>query len=190
MIAYAAAAVFLSLVSGQAQPSSDGPIATVNRAETADAQRMREALAYARDLPPGAPTEDYPLVAWCEALVSGHVATGESLSQPDELDREIIRLGRLEAADFRTALDAAQDRATAAQKSAAQAAAADARAKWAPVLANADEAARSQVFGLFYGLPGRCEHAARRVRMNISSAPAALRDVGLDESGLPSGATR
>lgn len=186
MIAYAAAAVLLSFVSGQAQPSQDGPIATANRAESGESERTREALAYARELPPGAPRDDYPLVAWCEALVSGHVAAGESLSNADELDREIMRLGRLEAADFRAALMAAETRATPAQKTAAATAAAEARAKWAPVLANEDEAARSQVFGLFYGLPGRCEHAARRVRANVTTPPATLSDVGLDETGAPS----
>lgn len=159
----------------------EGPIATARSAETAEALRTREALAYAAPLPPGAPREDYPLVAWCEALVSGHVQAGESLADPDELDREIIRLGRLEAADFRSALAAADGRATPAMRAAAQAAATEARAKWAPVLANPDEAARSQVFGLFYGLPGRCEHAARRIRGDIVAPPATLRDVGLDQ---------
>ena len=41
-------------------------------------ERMWEAVAYSNPLPPGAPTADYPLVAWCEAMVSGHVALGES----------------------------------------------------------------------------------------------------------------
>jgi hypothetical protein len=166
---------------GQAQPPQDGPIATASRAETVMSERTREAIAYAQPLPPGAPQADYPLVAWCEALVSGHVATGESLTEPDELDRDIMRLGRLEAADFRGALAAAESRATPEMKRAAAAAATEARAKWAPVLANPDEAVRSQTFGLFYGLPGRCEHAARRVRENVTTAPATPRDVGLEQ---------
>jgi len=59
---------------------ADAPIVTgANARETADALRLREALAYSNPLPRGAPEQDYPLVAWCDALVSGHVRLGESL---------------------------------------------------------------------------------------------------------------
>ncbi|MDI6624408.1 MAG: hypothetical protein QME55_06730, partial [Brevundimonas sp.] len=59
------------------------------------------------------------------------------------------------------------------------AAAAEAAAKWAP-LKGQDETVRSQAFGLFFGLPGRCEHAARRLRDNITTAPATPEEVGLE----------
>ena len=159
----------------------EGPIVTAGPAsgETAEALRLREAVAYANPLPRGAPEADYPLVAWCEALVNGHVALGESLDGADDLDREIIRLGRLEAADFRAALQAAEPRQTAASRAAARAAAAEATAKWAP-LASQDESVRDQAFGLFFGLPGRCEHAARRLRENITTPPATPEEVGLE----------
>jgi hypothetical protein len=39
---------------------------------------------------------------------------------------------------------------------------------------------RSQAFGLFFGLPGRCEHAARRLRDNITTPPATPAEVGLE----------
>ena len=96
-----------------------------------------------------------------------------------DLDRDIIRLGKLEAADFRSALDAAEPRQTAASRAAAAAAAAEATAKWTPLIGT-EEAVRSQAFGLFFGLPGRCEHAARRIRENISTPPATPADVGLE----------
>ena len=163
---------------GQAPPSGqDGPVVTAAPigGETMDAQRFREAVAYANPMPRGAPETDYPLVAWCEALVNGHVALGETLTDADPLDLDIIRLGKLEAADFRGALDAAEPRQTAA----ARAAAAEATAKWAP-LAGQDEALRSQAFGLFFGLPGRCEHAARRIRGDITTPPVTPKDVGLE----------
>ena len=168
----------------------DAPIVTggsVRAAETAEALRVREALAYATPLPRGAPDGDYPLVAWCEALVTGHVAVGESLTNVDPLDDEIIRLGKLEAADFRDALNVGRGRQTPATLAAAGTAAAAARGLWTEVLANPDEAVRSQTFGLFFGLPGRCEHAARRVRENITTAPATLKDAGLDDTGAPAG---
>lgn len=188
-----AAIITLAGATAQAQtqgqgPSQnqDGPIVTGARsAETADALKVREAMAYARPLPRGAPTQDYPLVAWCDALVTGHADLGESLTDHSPEDLELVRLGRLEAQDFRSALAAAEPRQTAATKAAAQQAAASAKAQWAALLATQDEAARSQSFGLFYGLPGRCEHAARRIRANITTPPATLADVGLTETGAP-----
>lgn len=157
----------------------EGPIATAAPAEAGESQRFREAVAYANPMPRGAPDADYPLVAWCEALVNGHIALGETLTNRDDLDNDIIRLGRLEATDFRSALQTAQSRQTPATLAAARAAAAEATAKWTP-LANQDEATRSQAFGLFFGLPGRCEHAARRIRENITTPPATPHDVGLE----------
>jgi hypothetical protein len=180
----AALAATVTLMSGMAPvvaQDQDGPIVTGNRgAETADALKVREAIAYANPLPRGAPSEDYPLVAWCDALVTGHADLGETLTDRAPEDVELVRLGRLEAQDFRSALAAAEPRQTAAAKAAAQQAAAAAKAQWAPLLASEDEAARSQSFGLFYGLPGRCEHAARRIRNNITTPPATPAEVGLE----------
>jgi hypothetical protein len=175
-----ASVLLLSVLSALTLAQDPGEvISNAAPAEAADALRFREAVAYANPMPRGAPEGDYPLVAWCEALVNGHVALGETLTTADDLDRDIIRLGKLEAADFRAALDAAAPRQNAASRAAAAEAAAEATSKWAP-LAGQDEAVRSQAFGLFFGLPGRCEHAARRIRENITSAPATPADVGLE----------
>jgi hypothetical protein len=160
-------------------PQDPGVMSTAPADETTETQRFREAVAYANPMPRGAPEADYPLVAWCEALVNGHVALGETLTNADPLDLDIIRLGKLEAADFRAALNAAQSRQTPAARAAAAAAAAEATAKWTP-LAGTEESVRSQAFGLFFGLPGRCEHAARRLRDNITTPPATPADVGLE----------
>ena len=184
------AAVLVSLSAGAAlAQDADRPVVTANRTtETAEALKIREAMAYAAELPRGAPQGDYPLVAWCDALVRGHVALGESLNTQDELDLDIIRLGRLEAVDFRSALTEAAPRQTPAVRAAAQQAADYAASQWAPLLAQTDVAARSQSFGFFFGLPGRCEHAARRIRDNITTPPATLKEVGL-EAGTSTGAT-
>jgi len=177
--------MLLSLVSAlviaaQTPPPQDaGVISTAPRDEVVESERFREAVAYANPMPRGAPESDYPLVAWCEALVNGHVALGETLTNGDELDLDIIRLGKLEAADFRAALNAAEPRQTAASRAAAAAAAAEASAKWTPLVGQ-EEAVRSQAFGLFFGLPGRCEHAARRLRNNITTPPATPAEVGLE----------
>ena len=177
--------MFLSLVSALViatqtpSPQDAGVIATAPRDEIVESQRFRETVAYANPMPRGAPESDYPLVAWCEALVNGHVALGETLTNRDPLDLDIIRLGRLEAADFRAALSAAEPRQTPASRAAAAAAAAEATARWTP-LVDQDEVVRSQAFGLFFGLPGRCEHAARRIRQNITTPPATPAEVGLE----------
>lgn len=178
----ALAAIALMAASPALAQRSEGPIVTANRTtETAAALKVREAMAYAYDLPRGAPNADYPLVAWCNALVQGHVALGESLKTNDELDLDIIRLGKLEAADFQSALTEARSRQSASVLAAAQQAAGFATSQWAPLLAQPDVATRSQSFGFFFGLPGRCEHAARRIRENIITPPATLRDVGLED---------
>ncbi|ADL01631.1 hypothetical protein [Brevundimonas subvibrioides] len=166
--------------------SQDGPIVTAGSdAESVEARNVREAIAYATPLPRGAPTEDYPLVAWCASLVEGHIALGRTLTTADDLDRDIMRLGGLEATDFREALRIGAARQTPAVRAAAEAAGVEAAAKWTPLMAQEDEKARSEAFGLFFGLPGRCEHAARRVRENITTPPESLDDAGLDETGQP-----
>ncbi len=179
---------FAATLAGQAPAVvQEGPIVTGGSntvAESAAEVRLREALAYSNPLPRGAPTQDYPLVAWCDALVSGHVALGETLTDRAPEDLEIMRLGRLEAQDFRAALLTAAPRATPAQRQAATTAVAEANARWSELLDHSDEAVRSQAFGLFFGLPGRCEHAARRIRENITARPASLADVGLRSEGV------
>ncbi|WP_312596529.1 hypothetical protein [Brevundimonas sp.] len=161
--------------------SQDGPIVTGNRStESADALKTREAIAYARPLPRGAPSADYALVAWCDALVSGHADLGDTLPAHAPEDVELVRLGRLEAQDFRTALAAAAPRQSAASKAEADRAVAAVKAQWATLIENPDAEARSQSFGLFFGLPGRCEHAARRIRENITTPPATLESVGIN----------
>ena len=176
--------VLLSLLGAPAlAQQTDGPIATAAPQGEAQASvRLREALAYSNPLPTGAPTADYPLVAWCDSLVTGHADLGETLTNRSAEDTELVRLGRLEAQDFRSALAAAEPRQSAAAKAEARAAAAAAKAKWAPLLTQTDERVRSESFGLFFGLPGRCEHAARRIRDNITTPPATPADVGLREA--------
>lgn len=182
----AAFATFVLTASVAVAQDQDGPIATAREAtESVEARNAREAIAYETPLPRGAPEQDYPLVAWCAALVEGHIALGRTLTNADDLDREIIRLGALEATDFRDALQAGASRQTSATRAAADAAEDEAGARWTPLMDLPDEAARSQAFGLFFGLPGRCEHAARRVRENITTPPVTLQAAGLDEMGQP-----
>lgn len=173
-------ALFALIAALAVQSPDDGPIRTGgSAAESAQAVRVREAIAYSQPLPPGAPTDDYVFTAWCDALVSGHVRLGETLDDPSDLDLEIMRLGRLEAADFRAGLNAARGRQSPETLAAAESAAAERTALWDAVVQR-EESYRDEVFGLFFGLPGRCEHAARRLRDNITTPPATPEGVGLE----------
>ena len=166
--------------------AQDGPIMTARTAptESAESVRRREAMAYAYPIPPGVPADDFGFLGYCDGLISGHVQLGETLGAG--ADEELMRLGRLERQDFETARVAGTVRATPAQVAAANGAYEHAMTRWQPYLTNANADARQEAFDLFFGLPGRCEHAARRVRSNITSTPATLEEVGLTvEEVLP-----
>ncbi len=169
------------LLSGQ-----DGPMVTAPTAvtESAEQLRIREAMAYAYPIPANVPADDFGFVNYCHGLIDGHVQLGETLG--DAADAELMRLGRLERQDFQTAVQAGAARRSAAEIATGRAAYERAMARWQPYLTNADADDRQAGFDLFFGLPGRCEHAARRVRNNISTTPATLEQVGLTrEEVLP-----
>lgn len=179
-----AAFAALALVATPVQ-DPEGVIATAPdaaRAETADELRRREAIAYATPAPRSAPTEDYPLVAWCEAFVGGHVTLGEQLASTDDLDRLIVNLGREERDKFRTALETAHSRQSAQTLAKAEAGRKAAEDEWTRLMGSATAEQRDSIFGMFFGLPGRCEHAARRITNNITTPPATLEQVGLGDA--------
>jgi len=176
----------LAFAAALALSAQDGPIITARTApvESPESVRRREAMAYAYPIPTGVPADDFGFLAYCDGLISGHVQLGETLG--DGADAELMRLGRLERQDFQTARVAGAARSTAVQVTAADTAYQHAMTRWQPYLSNANADERQAAFDLFFGLPGRCEHAARRVRGNITTAPATLEDVGLTpEEVLP-----
>lgn len=158
--------------------------ARVTPTESAESIRRREAMAYAYPTPPGVPTDDFGFLAYCDGLISGHLQLGETLGAG--ADAELMRLGRLEQQDFESARAVGAARSTATQNAAANAAFERAMVRWQPYLTNTNADERQEAYDLFFGLPGRCEHAARRVRANITSTPATLEEVGLtQEEVLP-----
>ena len=154
----------LALLAPAQDPESVIATAPGAQVETAEALRRREAIAYATPMPRSAPTEDYPLVAWCEAFVGGHVALGEELASTDDLDRLIVSLGRDERDSFHEALEAARPRQSAETLAKAEAGRKAAEGEWVRLMNGATAEQKDGIFGLFFGLPGRCEHAARRIR--------------------------
>ena len=135
---YRALPAFAGLPSIPMAQAQDAPPlgAAAALVEVADSFRLREAIAYARPLPRGAPSADYPLVAWCDALVTGHADLGDTLPTKAPEDVQLVRLGRLEAQDFRSALAVAPPRQSAVSKAEAEQAVTAVKTQWAPASAN------------------------------------------------------
>jgi hypothetical protein len=174
---FASALLMLAQAAQPAAPASEAPIATASRpSETPEQVRMREAIAYFYELPKSAPSDDYALVGWCAGRVAGHVELGASL--PDA-DAQLLQLARGELSDFTESLRAGARFQSAEAIRAKDIAYRESYEWWRPILNSTDARVRSQAFDTFFGIPGRCEHAARRIRENITTPPATLTEVGL-----------
>ena len=156
------------LSAAQAQP--EGPISTRTTAdETSEQLQQREARAYAAPLPDGAPAEDLAFVGWCLGRVSGHLETGRFLNDDD---KELMGLADAERRRFESALAVAARRDPEGVRVAREAQAVG-QAYWADVRKKEKVWAKFE-YATYSGLPGRCEHAARRIADNITTPPAVL----------------
>ena len=171
--------ISLAFATVLALAAQDGPMVTarVVPTESAESIRQREAMAYAYPIGPGVPTDDLGFLAYCDGLITGHIQLGETLGAC--ADEELMWLGRLEQQDFESARVVGAARSTTTQVAAANAAYERAMTRWQPYLSNTNTDERQLAYDLFFGLPGRCEHAARRVRANITTPPATLEEVGI-----------
>ena len=160
----------VAVLSAAAQAQPDGPVATRQIVEeTLEQLQLREARAYAAPLPEGAPSEDLAFVGWCLGRVAGHLETGRFLNDDD---KELMDLADIERRRFENALTIAASRDPAGVGVARQAQTA-AQAYWADVRKKEKVWAQFE-YATYSGLPGRCEHAARRIADNITTPPAAL----------------
>ena len=143
-------------------------------------------------IPPGAPDDDYGLVAWCEGALTGHMALFPVVKP--ELDRMEQSGDKAKDAE----MDAEQQAAgteylelyTRARRAAeARGDGAPARAEtlkrsgetlWAPVRA-ADANARMWSW-VMWELPARCETAARRLESGTSASGDVLRRHSSDDA--------
>jgi hypothetical protein len=158
------------LVAALLSAAQEGPISTARGTEeTAQQLARREAIAYAAPLPPEIPSDDLAFVGWCLGHVTGHIETGRFLKHEDQ---ELLDLAEVERRRFADALQvaAARDPKSVA---AAEAARAGSQAKWAEVRQQ-QPVWMKFAYEASSGLPGRCEHAARRVTANIKTPPATL----------------
>jgi hypothetical protein len=148
--------------------------------------------ADASAIPPGAPDDDYGLVAWCEGALTGHMAlfpvvkpeldrmeqTGDK-AKDAEMDAEQMAAGREYLELYARARQAADARGDGAPPRAAGLIRAG-ETLWAPVLA-ADPNARMWSW-VMWELPARCETAARRLVDGTSVSSDVLRRHSSDDA--------
>ena len=156
------------------------------------------AAADASPIPPGAPDDDYGLVAWCEGALSGHMAL-YALVKPEldrmeqsgdkakdaEMDAEQLAAGQEYLALYARALQAAEARGDGAPPRAAGLIRAG-DTLWAPVRAAAPN---DRMWSwVMWELPARCETAARRLEGGTSEPSDVLRRHTSDDA-MPAAAS-
>jgi hypothetical protein len=185
---FAAAVVLLA---GQAHAEQQqGP----SHPTSAPAQATSES-SDAAAVPPGAPDDDYGLVAWCEGALSGHMAlfplvkpeldrmeqTGDK-AKDAEMDAEQLAAGREYLELYARARQAANRRGDGAPARAEQARRTG-EDIWIPVR-KAEPKDRMWSW-VMWELPARCETAARRLEAGLSSSGEIVRRHSSDEISAP-----
>jgi hypothetical protein len=167
----------------QAPPVAGAPIATSGPA-------AGQAPVGDGDVPRGAPSDDYGLVAWCRGALSGHMALYpivapelKSMERSDEeaadakADQEQMEAGRDYLVLYERAMAAAEKASPAPLHERGVKLEAEGEAIWT---AAKDAAPRPRMWTwLMWDLPGRCEVAANRLEHHegltaeAAEAPAA-----------------
>jgi hypothetical protein len=170
----------LLLLAGQAEPA-DGPISTKTRPAVTPEQASTPLPGEAEYTPAGAPEDDYAFVGWCHGVLSGHRDLAQKLgakltkdAKDKELEADLEKIGA-EYLDVyqRALLTAEMSRPLAATERALQARE-EGYAKWAPALYAAENGGKDRQGNavdaegsyVAWSLPGRCEHASKRLLAN------------------------
>ncbi|MBX7248013.1 MAG: hypothetical protein K1X35_03070 [Caulobacteraceae bacterium] len=111
--------------------------------------------------PDGAPRDDYNFVAWCQGVLEGHMALAEHVQSVLPLDEAQQKIGNAYLRGYEQALQIGKKGRSEAELDAAQAIRHAARANWNTAM-GADLQLGADTY-LAWQLPGRCEHAAKRV---------------------------
>ncbi len=142
------------------------------------------------DVPAGAPTDDYGLVAWCRGALSGHMelypvikpqldglSKKEDAAKEAEADAAQMAAGREYLSLYKRALDAAEQAASnSTLRQRGSTAEAQGYRIWAGVRASDPQ---NRMWGwLNWSLPGRCETAAKRLEQRSDLFGVALRSDG------------
>jgi len=137
------------------------------------ATKLNVAMAEKEPLPPGAPADDYGLVAWCYGALQGHMALFDkvkpdlnALPDPDPrataaADAEMLEAGRQYLNLYSRALKAAEKGNPKAVLVPATTAMAQGRSIWEK--ADVAEPKTRMWSWVMWVLPGRCELSAERL---------------------------
>lgn len=183
-----AAVLSLLLLAQQTPPSTDdGPVATQRQTPRIPAGPAVDPTNL--PIPAGAPTDDFGLVAWCHGALRGHIAlaaqVGESDEEQDTIGREYLR-------GYDVALAAAAEGRTSDGAAKARAAREAGYNSWEAARTSSNRQTQKDTY-LGWQLPGRCEHAAKRLSNNPNLFSAALTTPTATSTGpqpTPSPATR
>lgn len=140
-------------------------------------------------IPVGAPSDDYGLVAWCHGALRGHM---DLAKQIDEVDEEQEAIGREYLKSYDAALAAAPQGKTAEEARVAAKARETGYDSWAPARTSTNRETQKYTY-LGWQLPGRCEHAAKRLSAGgdlLGAALASPARVETREPPLPTGDPR
>jgi hypothetical protein len=134
--------------------------------------------------PEGAPRDDYNFVAWCEGVLEGHMALAEHVQSVLPLDEVQQKIGKAYLKGYEQALDIGKKGRSDAELDAAQAIRYAARANWNTAM-GVDLQLGADTY-LAWQLPGRCEHAAKRVakRDDIFQLAPSVADVEAMGAGV------
>ncbi len=141
---------------------ADGPQETMAAGEPVTDPAAATAVVSQSDfLPQGAPADDYQFTAWCHGVLSGHMALAERIQPVMPLDEVQQKIGKAYLRGYEEALGVADASKSPADRAEANRTREAARANW-------DKAMRAEMqlaadTYLAWQLPGRCEHAAKRI---------------------------
>lgn len=169
----------LLLIAQQASPpQDDGPVATVSRAGVTPQQAATPLPGEAEYTPTGAPEDDYAFVGWCHGVLSGHRELAQKLGgkltaddQDKAMEADLERIGAEYLDLYQSALLSAEMSRPRSATERALLARDQGYAKWTDALHAAEHGGKDaagreiDVVGSYiaWSLPGRCEHASKRL---------------------------
>lgn len=168
MLSAAVLSFLLAAAQQTTPPAEDGPVATqrstprIPPGPPVDINNL--------PIPAGAPSDDFGFVAWCHGALRGHM---ELAKQIDESDEEQEAIGREYLRSYEEALSSApRSRTTEGARAAAEAREVGYGAWAAARTAQNRETQKFTYLG--WQLPGRCEHAAKRLASGSDVLGAAM----------------
>jgi hypothetical protein len=182
-----AAVLSLLLVAQQTPPTDDGPVATQRSTPRIPAGPAVDPTNL--PIPAGAPSDDFGLVAWCHGALRGHMELAEKIGEADEEQQTI---GREYLKGYDLALAAAPEAKASGGAAVAAAARKTGYDSWESARTSGNRETQRYTY-LGWQLPGRCEHAAKRISNNPNLFSAALTTPTATTDGpqpTPSPATR